>query len=100
MRVLGIVVVAVAAVTSGAAGPAAADPQDPLDVIEQLELAGYTVNVDRVGSAPIQDCTVVGVRNPQQITVPAVVVDGVGRGDNVVDVVVRQSISVSLDCAR
>ena len=101
MRVLGVVAAAVAAVVSGAAaGLAAADPQNPLDVIEQLELAGYTVNIDRVGSAPIQDCTVIGVRNPRQITVPAVVVDGGGHGDDVVDVVVRQSISLSLDCAR
>lgn len=100
MRTLGIVAAAVAALVCGAAGFAAADPRNPLDVIEQLELAGYTVTVDRVGNAPIQDCVVTSVRNPQQVTVPAVVVDGAGRGDDVVDVVVRQSISVSLDCAR
>ena len=108
MRTLGIVAVAVAALVSAAAGLAAADPRNPLDVIEQLELAGYTVTVDRIGNAPIQDCVVTGVRNPQQITVPAVVIDGAGgHGGNhgrddgeVVDVVVHQSISVSLDCAR
>ncbi|MDY6995954.1 MAG: hypothetical protein SW019_05125 [Actinomycetota bacterium] len=101
MRMLGFVAAVVAALVSGAAGLAGADTRNPLDVIEQLELAGYTVNVDRVGSAPIQDCVVTGVRNPQQITVPAVVADGAGHGvDDVVDVVVRQSISVSLDCAR
>jgi len=43
---------------------------------------------------------VTSVRNPQQVTVPAVVVDGVGHGDDVVDVVVHQSISVSLNCGR
>ena len=111
MRTLGIVAAAVAALVSAAAGLAAADPRNPLDVIEQLELAGYTVTVDRIGNAPIQDCVVTGVRNPQQITVPAVVIDGAGghgghgghggRDDGeVVDVVVHQSISVSLDCAR
>lgn len=108
MRMLGIVAAAVAALVSAAAGLAAADPRNPLDVIEQLELAGYAVTVDRIGNAPIQDCVVTGVRNPQQITVPAVVIDGAGghgghhgRDDGeVVDVVVHQSISVSLDCAR
>ena len=100
MRTLGIVAAAVAALVCAAAGFAAADPRNPLDVIEQLEMAGYTVTVDRIGNAPIQDCVVTSVRNPQQVTVPAVVVDGVGHGDDVVDVVVRQSISVSLDCAR
>ena len=99
MRTLGIVAAAVAALVCGIAGFAAADPRNPLDVIEELELAGYTVTVDRVGNAPIQDCVVTSVRNPQQVTVPAVVVDGIGRSDDVVDVVVRQSISVSLDCA-
>ncbi|GFM21296.1 MULTISPECIES: hypothetical protein [Mycobacteriaceae] len=108
MRTLGIVAAAVAALVSAAAGLAAADPRNPLDVIEQLELAGYTVTVDRIGNAPIQDCVVTGLRNPQQITVPAVVIGGAGgagghggRDDGeVVDVVVHQSISVSLDCAR
>ncbi len=107
MRVMGAVTLTVAALVGGATATAAAQPQSPLDVIEQLEFAGYWVNVDRVGSAPIEECVVTSVRNPQQITVPAVLIDDGpghfgGKGDerDVVDVVVRQSISVSLDCAR
>lgn len=85
----------------GPAGQAAAEDQNPWAVIEQLELAGYTVNVDRIGNAPIEQCVVTEVRNPQQVTQPVTVVDRNKHGIDVdtVDVVVRQSISVTLDCA-
>ncbi len=71
-------------------------------MIEQLRSAGYTVNIDRVGSAPLENCTVLSVRNPQQVTQPVRVVDRNGRGRDVdvIDVVVHQSISVSLDCSH
>ena len=81
-------------------GTAAAEQQNPWEVIEQLELAGYYVNIDRIGTAPIDECTVTDIRNPQQQT-EFVDVDGRGHHDGdrgVVEVVVRQSISVSLDC--
>ncbi len=113
MRTIGMAAAAASALVCGTVAPAAADSPNPLEVIEQLELAGYTVNIDRIGSAPIQDCVVTGVRNPQQVTAPVLVVDGRGhrgghhdgsfdrRGElDVVDVVVHQSISVSLDCTR
>jgi len=89
-------------VTAAPVAPAAAQPQNPWVVIEQLELAGYTVNVDRIGSAPIGECVVTDVRNPQQVTEPVVVLDRDGhhgRDIDVIDVVVHQSISVSLDCS-
>jgi hypothetical protein len=84
------------------AGQAAAEDQNPLIVIEQLRSAGYTVNIDRVGSAPLENCTVLSVRNPQQVTQPVRVVDRNGRSRDVdvIDVVVHQSISVSLDCSH
>jgi hypothetical protein len=84
------------------AGQAAAEDQNPLIVIEQLRSAGYTVNIDRFGSAPLENCTVLSVRNPQQVTQPVRVVDRNGRGRDVdvIDVVVHQSISVSLDCSH
>lgn len=100
MRTARIVVAALLAVTAGPAGPAAADQQNPWEVIEQLELAGYYVNIDRIGNKPIGECVVTDIRNPQQQTEP-VVVDGGGlfdRGREVIEVVVRQTISVSLDC--
>ena len=36
--------------------------------IGQLEASGYDVNIDRVGSAPLDQCVVTSVRNPQDIT--------------------------------
>lgn len=81
------------------AGPAAAQQQNPVDVIAQWESAGYSVNIDRIGSAPIGDCVVTGVRNPQQVVRPVFVIGGDDRDDvDVFDVVVHRSISVSLDC--
>ncbi|MCV7152668.1 hypothetical protein H7I57_15725 [Mycobacterium pyrenivorans] len=105
MRKAWISAVTALGVVAGPAGVATAQPQNPWVVIEQFELAGYQVNIDRIGSAPIGECVVTGVRNPQQVTRPVVVDDdGFGHGHrrfrdrDVIDVVVHQSISVSLDC--
>ena len=93
-------IVAFGVVALGPVATAAADQQNPWEVIEQLELAGYYVNIDRIGTAPIGECIVTDIRNPQQQT-EFVDVDGRGHHDDdrgVVEVVVRQSISVSLNC--
>ncbi len=70
--------------------------------IGQLEAAGYDVNIDRVGSAPIDQCTVTSVRNPQDITRTIRVNNGRGKDgksrDEFVTVVVRRTISVTLNC--
>jgi len=103
MRKAWIVAAAVLGVTCGPAGLAQAQNQNPSIVIEQLELAGYQVNIDRIGSAPIGECEVTNVRNPQQQTRLISDDDGHGLligGLDVFEVVVRQSISVSLDCTR
>ena len=62
---------------------------------------GYTVNIDRVGTAPLDQCVVTNVRNPQQVT-QWVPYNGPGRnGDRVlVQVVTSQTISVTLNCSR
>jgi hypothetical protein len=69
------------------------------DTINQLQADGYAVTIDKVGSAPLSECTVTSVRNPQQTTqwVPWV---GPGRGLNNSLLVpqVNRTISVSLDC--
>ena len=83
-------------------GIASADERSAQEVINDLYSQGYTVNIDRVGTAPMSDCVVTNVRNPKQVTqwVPYV-----GPGDNdgerqlVLDIV-SQSISVTLDCNR
>jgi hypothetical protein len=66
--------------------------------IRQLEAAGYDVNIDRVGSAPIDQCIVTSVRNPQDITRTIRVDNGRGRDREFVTVVVRRIITVSLNC--
>jgi hypothetical protein len=86
-------------------GLAAADPApqgNAYATIGQLEAAGYEVNIDRVGSAPLDQCIVTSVRNPQEITRTFFVDRGRGRDGKqdreLVTVVVRRTIAVSLNC--
>ena len=83
---------------------ATAEPIQPggaYATIGQLEAAGYDVNLDRVGSAPLDQCIVTSVRNPQDIT-RTIRVDNGRDGDkrdfDYVEVVVRRTITVSLNC--
>ena len=97
----GLAIVAAAGVVLAPAGAAAAQPIQPgnaQQTIDQLEGEGYDVVVDRVGSAPINQCLVTSVRNPQNVTQNIVV----GHGDDreVITVVVSRSITVSLNCSR
>ena len=57
-------VAAACAVVVAPAGIASAE-QSARETIGQLEAEGYQVNVDRVGSGPIDQCVVTSVRNPQ-----------------------------------
>jgi hypothetical protein len=85
------------------ASPAHAD-QTAADTIAQLQSQGYQVNVDRVGSRPLDECVVTSVRNPQTQT--TTIRDYYGKPDEhgnrkyrLVEVVTSRSISVSLDCS-
>jgi hypothetical protein len=81
------------------AGAATAKPArggNAYQTIGQLESAGYTVVIDRVGSAPIGECFVTNVRNPQQVTQTIPV--GNGKDREFITVVVSRSITVSLNC--
>ena len=96
-----------AAIIAGACGVIAAPAglasaeESPQQLINRLQSEGYTVNIDRVGTAPLDQCVVTNVRNPQRVT-QWVPYTGPGRdGDRVlVQVVTSQSISVTLDCSR
>jgi hypothetical protein len=96
-----------AAVIAGACGAIAAPAglasaeETAQQVISRLQSEGYTVNIDRIGTAPLDQCVVTNVRNPQQVT-QWVPYNGPGRdGDRVlVQVVTSQSISVTLNCSR
>lgn len=98
---LAMLAAAAAATILAPAGPAAAD--SPTVTIGQLEAEGYHVNVDRVGSAPLDQCTVTSVRNPQSQT-KLIRVERFGKNGkrdfDLIPVVVRRTITVSLDCSR
>jgi hypothetical protein len=85
-------------------GVASAEPVagNAYATIGQLEAAGYDVNIDRVGSAPLDQCIVSSVRNPQDITRTIRVDDGRDKNGkrkfDYVTVVVRRTISVTLNC--
>ena len=93
------VTAAAAAVVLTPAGAATAEPArqgNAYQTIGELEAAGYDVVIDRVGNAPIGQCIVTNVRNPQVVTQQI----AVGRGDDreFITVVKSRSISVSLNC--
>jgi hypothetical protein len=84
------------------AGPATAIT-NAADTISGLRSQGYQVNIDRIGSGPMDDCVVTSVRNPQTIT--RWIKDYHGPKDKfgrrpyrLIEIVVHRSISVSLDC--
>jgi hypothetical protein len=93
---------AVAAATLGVlaapAGPASAD-QGALNTITYWQQQGYQVNIDRVGSGPLQSCVVTSVRNPNTQT--QLVREG-GRDNRpsfLVPVIISRTVQVSLYCA-
>jgi hypothetical protein len=97
---LAAVVAGVCGVIAAPAGLASAE-ESPQELINRLQGEGYTVNIDRVGTAPLSECVVTNVRNPQQVT-QWVPYTGPGRDrDNaLILAVIAQSISVTLDCSR
>jgi len=67
--------------------------------IGQLQAQGFDVRIDRVGTAPLDQCVVTSVRNPHNQTQLVEIDRGRGR-DILVPIVVNRTISVSLNCAR
>ena len=62
--------------------------------VAQLEAQGFDVKVNRIGSAPLDECIVTDIRNPREET------RLVRRGDDLIPVVVARRISVTIDCSR
>lgn len=85
--------------TAALAPVAQAQAESAIATIGRLEAEGFHVNVDRVGAAPLDRCVVTSVRNPQEETRLIRVDNGRGR-DVVVPIVVRRTITVSLDCTK
>ena len=96
-----------AAVAAGVCGAIAAPAalasaeETAQQTISRLQNEGYTVNIDRIGSGPLNQCVVTNDRNPQQVK-QWLPYTGPGRdGDRVlIEVVTSQSISVTLNCSR
>jgi hypothetical protein len=91
-------VVGVGLVAAALSTAAPAHAESAAVTIGQLEAQGFEVKLDRVGSAPLNQCEVVDVRNPRERTE---LVRVGGRGDrDFIPVVVKRTITVSLDCSR
>ncbi|WP_273734788.1 hypothetical protein [Mycolicibacterium septicum] len=97
---LAAVGVAVLGVMGGSTAIASAE-ETAQETINRLQSEGYTVTIDKIGTAPLDQCTVTSVRNPQQVTqlVPYVG-PGLGGDRILVPSVTSQTVSVSLNCQR
>jgi hypothetical protein len=95
---------AAAAALLAPAGAATAQPVqqgNAFQTIGQLEAAGYDVVIDRVGSAPLGQCIVTNVRNPQTVTQTIPIgddEDGEGHDRDFITIITSRTISVSLNC--
>ncbi len=85
---------------AASAGLASADEgKSAQDTIQELQDKGYNVTIDKIGTAPLSDCVVTSVRNPQQFTQLVPLLGG--NQDGVLfPQIISQPISVSLDCSR
>lgn len=94
--------VAVLGVMGGSTAIASAE-ETAQQVISRLKSEGYTVTIDKIGTAPLDQCTVISVRNPQTQT-RLIRVERFGKNGtkdfDLVPVVVRRTITVSLDCSK
>jgi hypothetical protein len=66
--------------------------------IALLEAQGFDVKVNRIGSAPLNQCVVTDVRNPRERTELRPVIGGGGDRD-FVPVVVDRNITVTVNCS-
>ncbi|BBX91009.1 hypothetical protein H5U98_07135 [Mycolicibacterium boenickei] len=97
---LAAVGVAVMGVIGGSTAIASAE-ESAQDTINRLQSEGYTVTIDKIGTAPLEQCTVTSVRNPQQVSqlVPYVG-PGLGGDRILVPSITSRTVSVSLNCQR
>lgn len=85
----------------GASSAVASAEETAQQVISRLQSEGYTVTIDKIGTAPLEQCTVTSVRNPQQVSqlVPYVG-PGLGGDRILVPSITSRTVSVSLNCQR
>jgi hypothetical protein len=102
MRTKWTIAAAAIGVCGAAMAPAVlASAETAQETINRLQSQGYTVTIDKLGTAPISQCQVTSVRNPQSVSQLVPFVGPGNRGESVlVPQVTSQTISVSLDCTR
>ncbi|MBU9766440.1 hypothetical protein FR943_21665 [Mycobacterium sp. TNTM28] len=85
----------------GASSAVASAEETAQQVIDRLQSEGYTVTIDRIGTAPLEQCIVTNVRNPHQVS-QLVPYPGPGLGGDriLLPTITSQTVSVSLDCQR
>lgn len=91
--------VAVAAMLAGPAAPAGAQ-QNAADTISDLQSRGFSVTVNRIGSAPLSECTVTSVQeSPQPMQILPL---NISPGDslNVFQLPQQRSAIVTVNCSR
>lgn len=97
-KILGPVLLGAGIAATALTLAATATAESAAITIGQLEAQGFDVKIDRIGSAPLNQCEVTGVRNPRERTE---LVRVGGRGDrDFIPVVVDRTVTVSLDCTR
>lgn len=94
-----IALAATAGVLLAPSVPAMAAGSSATVEIGLLEAQGFDVRLDRVGSAPLDECQITSVRNPQERK-RLVRINGSRGRDRFIEVVENRSITVSLDCSR
>jgi hypothetical protein len=97
-NIIGSALIGAGFVAAALALAAPAQAESAAITIGQLEAQGFDVKIDRLGSAPLNECEVTDVRNPRERTE---LVRVGGRGDrDFIPVVVKRTVTVSLDCSR
>ncbi len=97
MRAILLIQLGIAAAACGliALPPAIASAQESAQLtISTLEAQGFDVKVNRIGSAPLNQCVVTDIRNARERT------ELVRRGDDLIEVVAQRNITVTADCSR
>ncbi|KUI25275.1 hypothetical protein [Mycobacterium sp. GA-2829] len=98
---LAAVAAAACGVMAAPAGMASAQ-ESAQDTINRLRGEGFTVNIDRVGSAPLSECVVTSIRNKRTVTSFSPI-DRIGFDDDLHinafnPIVVGRTVSVSVNC--
>jgi hypothetical protein len=94
---IGLTAAAAAILPAPLIATAAADTT-AANTIKYWQDQGYIVNIDRVGSAPLDKCTVTDVRNPLTIAYLNHEQHAAGHAGELVPFVVSKTIKISLDC--